>query len=189
VLRNHGSILYQIGAWLREEAAPGHDSASRAPNQHQYELSHCPLLLNINILRPLFTVFRIPTELILSILSHISPEPQLTGDYARFREQYCMEINDDHQERARFLRPLSMTCRLMRLRLVPLMWNLVEPSRNIWFRDSEGFEQNLIAIANASQADKFLAASVKYCRALLCACPGADSHPPKVHDRALPIEW
>ena len=83
-----------------------------------------------------------------------------------------MEINDDHQERVQFLRPLSMICRLMRLRLLPFMWNLIEPSRNCWFRDSKGFEQNLVAIANALRADKFLAASVKYCRALICAPAG-----------------
>ena len=101
---------------------------------------------------PIFVVFELPDELILSILSHVSPEPQLTGPYARFRVQYRMEINDDHRKRVRFLRPLSMTCRAMRLRLLPWMWDLIEPSDLGW---------NLFAIVNALHADTFLAASVK----------------------------
>jgi len=96
-----------------------------------------------------------------------------------------MEINDDHEERAQFLRPLSMTCRAMRLRLLPWIWDLLEPSSCRY--GNENFEPNLVAIANASRADTFLAASVKYSCALLYPCAGADSYPLKVHDSALPV--
>jgi len=182
-------VLHQTHTWPREKTTPSLKSVtSRAPNQPQYELSHHPLLLNVNIIHPLFAVFELPDELILSILSHISPEPRLTGHYARFREQYCMEINDDHQERVRFLRPLSMTCRAMRLRLLSWMWDLVEPSRVCWYDLQKGLRWNLAAIGNALQADTLLAASVRYFSALLCPCAGADSCP-KVHDSAFSVEW
>jgi len=168
-VQNHGSppcknfqVLYQIRVWPPEEAEPGQSrSISSAANQPPCELSPSPQL-DINLPHPLFAVFEFPVELFLSILSHISPEPQLTGHYARFREQYCMEINDDHQKRVRFLRPLSMTCRLMRLRLVPWMWNLIEPSRGCWYDLRKGLGWNLTAIANALHTDTFLAASVRY---------------------------
>lgn len=74
-----------------------------------------------------FVVFELPNELFLSILSYISPEPRLAGHYARFRVQYCMQINDVHYLRAQLLRPLNMTCKAMRLRL--WTWDLIEPSR------------------------------------------------------------
>ena len=109
--------------------------------------------------RPIFTVFKLPNDLIHSILSHISPDPQLTGHHARFRIQYGMEINDHRERRTQFLRPLSMTCKEMRLRLLPWIWEHLEPS----WRDFVG---NLNIIANASRADMLLAASVKYFRVL-----------------------
>jgi len=73
-----------------------------------------------------FAVLGLPDELILSILSHISPEPRLTGHYARFRVQYNMDINKYHQRRVEFLRPLSATCKAMRLRLLPWIWEHLE---------------------------------------------------------------
>ena len=152
-------------------------------------LSYRLLLSNFNLSHPIPTVFELPDELILSILSHVSPEPQLTGHYARFREQYCMEINDDHQERVRFLRPLSMTCRVMRLRLLSWMWNFIEPSRVCWYDCRKNFAWNLIPIVDAVHADVFLAASVRYPRTLLCPFVEADFCLPKVHDGALSMEW
>ena len=69
-----------------------------------------------------FAVFELPGELILSILSHISPV--LIGYYARFRVQDELAVYDDHLRRMRVLRwlTLSMTCKTMRWRL--LLWIL-----------------------------------------------------------------
>ena len=129
--------------------------------------TNSPIVSSYEIYSPIPTVFELPDELILHILSYISPEPRLTGHYARFREQYRMQINDDHQERMCFLRPLSMTCRLMRLRLLPFMWNLIEPSRVCWYDCMKRFGWNLAVIVNALHADRSLAASVRYFCGLL----------------------
>ena len=81
-----------------------------------------------------------------------------------------MEISDYRQQRVRFLRPLSMTCKLMRLRLLPWIWEHLEPS---W----GDFVGNLKTIAYVSRADISMAASVKYFTLLR---PGGSGliHPP-----------
>ena len=62
------------------------------------------------------------------------------------------------------LKPLSMTCRTMRLRLLPWIWDLVQPSRRfgiylvLW---------NFTSTVRAVQADKSLATFVRYFRAIL----------------------
>jgi len=71
-----------------------------------------------------------------------------------------METNDHRERRVRFLRPLSMTCKAMRSRLLPWIWEHVEPS---W----GNYVGNLNIIANASNADISLASSVKYFCTLL----------------------
>ena len=63
----------------------------------------------------------------------------------------------------RFLRPLSMTCKAMRLRLLPWIWEHVEPS----WGDHVG---NLNRIVYASRVDRSVARSVKYSCALLRSC-------------------
>jgi len=60
----------------------------------------------------------------------------------------------------RFLRPLSMTCKAMRLRLLPWIWEHLEPS----------WGDYLNRITNAVRVDRSLASSVKYFWALLCSC-------------------
>jgi len=73
-----------------------------------------------------FAVFELPDELILPILSCLSPEPRFASYYERFRLQYGMVIDHHHRERMRFLLPLSMTCRTMRFRLRSWIWEHIE---------------------------------------------------------------
>jgi len=115
--------------------------------------------LNANLSDPIFPVFELPDELILSVLSHVAPEPQLTGYRARFRVQYFMEMSDDYYRRAQFLLPLSTTCKAMRLRLRPWIWDLIEPSRR---RHVMNF-----TILNALHTDASLAATIRYIYAIL----------------------
>ena len=112
---------------------------------------------------PVLVVFELPNELTLCILSHISPEPQLTGQYARFRVQYGMDINDHHEQRVRFLLPLSMTCKAMRSRLLPWIWEQVECLELAprW-RSEEGTPRKLDTIMSTLCADISLATNVKY---------------------------
>jgi len=97
-----------------------------------------------------------------------------------------MEMNDDHYRRAQFLRPLSMTCKAMRLRFLPWIWDLIEPSRvrGDYPVLSANVLANFTIIADAARVDTSLATSVKYLCVLLCPWAVADSCPPKVHDRA-----
>jgi len=139
---------------------------------------------NSNIPYSIFTVFQLPDELILFILSYIFPEPRLAGSYARYCVQYCMEINSDHQRRMESsLQPLSMACRTMRLRLLPWIWDLIQPSRRfgiylvLW---------NFNATTRAVHVNRSLATFVRYFRTLLRTWSGADVCPLKVHDGTLP---
>lgn len=150
-------------------------------------LSRQPFGLNVNPRYPVFTVFKLPDELILSVLSHIAPDPQLTSHYARFRIQFTRGIGGRyHQQRVRFLRPLSMTCKAMRLRLLPWIWERLEVPQSSW----KNFVGNLDAVVNGLRhADIFLATSVKYSCAFLSSCIEADLRHLKVHDGASPVEW
>jgi hypothetical protein len=105
-----------------------------------------------------FAVFKFPDELILSVLSHVSPDPRPTGHYAPFRFPYYMRVNDYHRQRVEFLLLLSMTCRAMRLWLLPWMWEYIEAF------SGENPEQRLKAIAGALRADPHLGMSVKCVR-------------------------
>ena len=136
-----------------------------------------------------FAVFRLPDELFLSILSHISPDPHLTGPYARFCVQYCMKISDGHQERIKFLRPLSKTCRAMRLRLLPWIWDHIQPSQGYYDRDGvRWISWKFTAIARAVCADMSLATRIKYPHVLFCSWIRADSRSLQIPDGALPGE-
>ena len=138
---------------------------------------------------PFFAVFELPDELLLSILSYISPDPRLIGHYARFRVEYILEINDHHQQRVQFLRPLSITCKAMWLRLLPWIWERLEASRRN-LGTSGDFEWKLNAIVSALHADAFVATSVKYFCALLRSLgSGLISGPLKIHDGPSPVEW
>jgi len=105
-----------------------------------------------------FAVFELPNELIHSILSHISP----TDPYARFHVQYQTKIKY-HERRLWVLRLLSMTCKAMRLRLLPWIWEHLEP---LW--GNYVGPGGLSRIAHASRVDGSLASSVKYFCALFC---------------------
>ena len=134
------------------------------------------------ICHTLFSVFELPDELILSILSHISPGPRFADHHARFRVQYSMEINNHRKLRARFLLPLSMTCKAMRFRFLPWIWEHVEPS---W----GNYVENLETIAYASCADVFLGTSVKYlCAPFSSQSVRADQSLVQVHDTARSVE-
>ena len=75
-----------------------------------------------------------------------------------------------------------MTCRLMRLRFLSLVWESIALSR--WSSD-ETLVSNLNALANTLRADKFAATSVKYFYAFLYSWFGTDSCPMKVHEGAF----
>jgi len=132
-----------------------------APNQPQYEfLCH---FFRSNLSHPFSAVCKLPDELFLSILSHAYPGPQFAGQYARFRIQYCMQISYDHGWRVRFLRQLSMTCKAMRLRLLPWIWGDIAPSLRCYCYTgtlSKGLQRNFNTILRTSYADAFLASSV-----------------------------
>jgi len=124
---------------------------------------------------PIFAVFQLPDELILSILSHICPDPRLTGQYARFCVQYRMKINDYHQRRMELLHLLSRTCMAMRLRFVPWIWDHIQLSRCSY--DSDGIADiswKFTALEKAVHANVSLATCVKYFLALPHPCFGAD---------------
>ena len=169
-LRKHGSLprkdlsnLYQTHVWRPLETGSSHRSISRTPNQSQYVLyvlseSHQFFGSSVNLLHLTLAVFKLPDELILSILSHISPDPLLANHYACFCIPY-RKICNFHGQKVQFLRPLSMTCRAMRLRLVPWVWERLALS---WGSSEGARVKSFNTIANASQANKFLATSVKY---------------------------
>ena len=84
-----------------------------------------------------FSVFELPDGLILSILSHISPDLWFAGQHAQFRVQYCMEISNHRKLRARFLLLLSMTCKMMRLRFLLWIWNISSHQGGTTWRTSK----------------------------------------------------
>ena len=163
-------------------------SMSLASPTPQTSFSMCSRVGSLGqmLIHPTFTVFKLPDELILSILSHIAPDPQLTSDYARFRIQYTRGIGGRyHQQRVRFLRPLSMTCKAMRLRLLPLMWERLDVRQSSW----KNFVRELDAIVDGLRcADIFLATSVRYSYAPLSSWIRANSRPLKVHDDTSPMQ-
>ena len=76
-----------------------------------------------------------------------------------------------------------MTCRAMRLRFLPWVWETLELSPPYSRKPEENtFVRTLNTIARALDGDTFLAASVKYICAFLCPCVGADLRPLKVLD-------
>ena len=105
-----------------------------------------------------FAVFGFSDELILSILSHVSPDPRR---YARFHFQHVMDTRDYHRRRMAFLLPLSKTCRAMRLRLLPWVWERVEVLPGGWTGVEDPIRRPT-GIAGALRADPYLSMSVRY---------------------------
>jgi hypothetical protein len=132
---------------------------------------------------PTFTVFKFPDELVLSVLSHVSTDPGLTGQYARFRFQYNMDASDYHQRRVAFLLPLSMTCRAMRLRLLPWIWERTEAFLGDW----EKLVRRHETIMGALRADPGLGMNVKYFCPLIYPWVWTDLRSLKVADDATSI--
>ena len=100
-----------------------------------------------------------------------------------------MEIDGYHEQRVRFLVPLSMTCKAMRFRLMPWIWECVECLESAPNWSSEGsVPRKLNSIVSALRADISLATSVKYFCILLSPWVGADARPLKVHDRVRDVE-
>ena len=129
------------------------------------------------------TVLELPDELILSILSYISPEPLFADHYVRLRLQYGMVANDRHLMRMRFLLSLSMTCRAMRFRLLPWIWGRLECPEVTSRKLSKGHTpRKLDAIVNVLRADTFLATSVRYFIVIPSPWVSVDPCPLKVHD-------
>ena len=75
---------------------------------------------------------------------------------------YATVLRDCHDQRAQFLRPLSMTCRAMRLRLLPWVWGRLEITPQLHKILLEQPVQELRTILNGPHTDRSLAHSVKY---------------------------
>jgi hypothetical protein len=148
---------------LSESLGPPGPQTSHSTSSRIDSLDQTPISLH-----PVFPVFKFPDELILSVLSYVSSRPKPTGHYARFRFQYNMDNNYCHRRRAEFLLPLSMTCRAMRLWLLPWIWEHVEVF------SGENLERRPKAIADALRADPCLGMSVKYFRPFIRPWVGAD---------------
>ena len=192
-LQNHGSLPrkgfkapYYARVWPCQCEATSSRPTIKAPrisctsNQPQYEFSCYFSELNVNSFY--LAVFELPEELILLILSHIAPDTQYTAHWMRFRILHELKINDPHQQRVRLLRPLSMTCKAMRLRLVPWIWECLE-FPPVYSRESgDTLARKHRIIAKVLHVNILLATSVKYFCFLLCPYVAADSRPLKVHD-------
>ena len=151
-----------------------HWSIFGAPTQPQYALFRQLFGSNVNLSHPISSVFELPDELILYILSFVSPDPRLAGHHARYRCQFGMGASDYHEQRMRFLLPLSMTCMAMRLRLLPWMWERLEnhkliPTHRTEWRRTRKLDLNVIV--KALRTDAFLAANVKYFSAFFVVVP------------------
>ena len=146
------------------------------PQLAQYEPSCHSLGSNADVFHPIIAVFKLPDEIILSIPSHVSPGPWLAGHHTRFCIPYCVGNNDCHNRRVQFLRPFSMTCRVMRLRLLPWVWVCV----CVWggLEASPWLLQTMRKfnpiVLNAFRADAVLATSAKCVCTLLCLLNGAN---------------
>jgi len=166
--REKASTLLAKLPWKRDSVIPVSKTLRSPAPQAGLSANSCIDSLGPKLIS--FIVFELPDELILSILSHISPEQQFTGHYARFRIQYNLMAGDRHRQRVRFLQPLSMTCRAMRLRLIPFIWehlrlfllgSTVERGRK------GGAVLRLETLLSALHVDMNLAITVKY----LPLCP------------------
>ena len=99
---------------------------SCTPDQPQYELSHLFFESNADLLH--LSAFELPDEIILSILSHVPSDPRATSHCTWFRNSYNTRDKTFQDRRKRVLIRLSMTCRAMRLRFVPWVWECLEIS-------------------------------------------------------------
>lgn len=137
---------------------------SCTPNKPQYD-SHPFFRSNANLPHPILAVCALPDELILCILSHISPDPRPPSHYTWFYSiQYNQKGGDGYlQQRVGFLRLLSMTCKEMWFRLLPWVWERLELPLPCGSRDLEGvFVRRLNATVDVLHMNPFPATIVKY---------------------------
>ena len=131
-------LAYGLGMKRRPTTIPLSKSiGSPAPQTSlstSFRFRICSFESNVDLFHPVFAVFELPDELILSILLYTSPDPRLTGHYTQFstRDGMATEGYSDQWHQVEFLRPLSMTCRAMRLRLLPWVWERLEMHPNNW---------------------------------------------------------
>ena len=157
------------GKWRRNTVPLSKALGSQTSPSTSSRFTPLDRAISVDPFHSILAVFELPDELILSILSHISPDLQFTDHHSRFRVQYSMRVNDFHDQRIRFLRSLSMTCRAMRLRLLPWIWERVKCLKLVphWYSGA-GFPGEFYAITGALRANAFLAANVRCFYALLC---------------------
>ena len=166
LFRKSLDVLYQAQVW------PWHETTGVAPctpNQPQCELFLRLSESTVNLFRPIFAVFHLPDELILHILSFVSPDWQLTGHFERFHLQYLRINTGHHRLRVQFLVSLSMTCKAMRLRLLSWIWERLEhlewcPGRYTDQRCARKFH----SIARTLSTNRSLATNVKYISTVFC---------------------
>lgn len=107
-------------------------------------------------------IFKLPDELIISLPSYTSPAPRHSDHIARFRVQYDMTIDNRHQEWMKLLRTLSMTCKKMRFRLIPWIWERLElfPQHHC-ASESENIRYTGM-VFDIVKGDEYLAPAVKF---------------------------
>ena len=138
-------------------------SKSLGPPASQTSLSTSSRISPLNrTLTYSISVFELPDEIILSILSHIPQNTQATGHCAWFRDSYSMNERSCWDQREQVLRQLSMTCRAMRLRFVPWVWERLELST---LSHQKPYKTKIIL--KALHTDVFLATSIRYFHAVL----------------------
>ena len=74
---------------------------------------------------------------------------------------YDLWVGDYRQQRVRFLRPLSMTCKAMRLRLLPWVWERLEFPPP-WSLGGKILARKLTNLTNILPTDVLLVTNVKY---------------------------
>ena len=81
---------------------------------------------------------------------------------------YSAGMSNCYDQRVEFLRPLSMTCRAMRLRLLPWVWERLEIPQRLVTASKKLIAQRLSTILDGPRTGAFLATNVKYLYSLLC---------------------
>jgi hypothetical protein len=136
-----------------------HSRSSRISSSDQTPTLSCPT----------FAVFGFPDELILSVLSYLSPDPGLTGQYSRSRFQYNMGANAAPVEHD------------MQGDAIPVA-ALDHGAFSSDWKGGENLVRRHKAIVGALRADPGLTTSVKYFCPLICPWVWADLRPLKVPD-------
>ena len=158
------TFLTKFAYGLSGKQCPASGSLSKsprpAPQTSLSTSSYVSSSVESNPFHHTLAVLELPDELVLSILSHVSPGPQHISHYARFRIQHTEGVTNHHQQRVEFLRLLSETCWAMRLRFLPWIWERIEASHT--GLSSGEFLARKFNILVKARADPSPATSVKY---------------------------